>query len=196
MRPEARSWKPKLFCRPWGGQVSHAVIDTWEDEPVFNVPLLDAADIGTPHIAGHSFEGKVCGTVMVYREACRFLGLPATWSPEGILPEPIVPKVSVDAWNRRDELVLREVVKRVYDIERDDADLRAGRNGGEEARRAHFDRLRRNYPIRREFRFTRVKVSMVHPHWSKFSNRFQTENEYGLRPVDHRPEIAFRTENP
>ena len=140
------------------GQVSHAVIDTWEEEPVFHVPLLDAADIGTPHIAGHSFEGKVCGTVMVYREACRFLGVPATWLPEGILPEPIVPEVSVDASSHRDELVLREVVKQVYDIERDDADLRAGWNGDEEARSAHFDRLRRDYPVRREFRFTRVKV--------------------------------------
>ncbi len=140
------------------GRVSHAVIDTWENEPVFSVPLLDAVAIGTPHIAGHSFEGKVCGTVMVYREACRFLGLPATWSPEGLLPEPAVPEVSVDASNRRDELVLREVVKQVYDIEQDDADLRAGRNMDPEARGAYFDRLRRDYPQRREFRFTRVKV--------------------------------------
>ncbi|MFC1453356.1 4-phosphoerythronate dehydrogenase [Verrucomicrobiota bacterium] len=71
-----------------GGIVSHAVIDTWEGEPEYRTELLDRVDIGTPHIAGHSFEGKVMGTVMVYREVCRFLGLEPTWSPEALLPPP------------------------------------------------------------------------------------------------------------
>ncbi|MGQ9661476.1 MAG: 4-phosphoerythronate dehydrogenase, partial [Kiritimatiellia bacterium] len=48
------------------GQVSHAVIDTWEGEPKYSPELLERVSIGTPHIAGHSFEGKVMGTVMVY----------------------------------------------------------------------------------------------------------------------------------
>lgn len=148
------------------GVVSHAVIDTWEGEPAFRKDLLGKVDIGTPHIAGHSFEGKVNGTVMVYQEACRFLGVDAGWSPEGLLPAPIVPEVKVDAAGRSDEQALWEIVRKVYDIEADD---RAMRQCGDDAiaRAAHFDKLRKNYPVRREFRFTRVSVMNASPSLSK-----------------------------
>ncbi|MBT3193549.1 MAG: 4-phosphoerythronate dehydrogenase PdxB [Verrucomicrobia bacterium] len=134
------------------GQLSHAILDTWEGEPNFRKALLDAVDIGTPHIAGHSFEGKVMGTVMVYREACRVLGVDATWTPDDLLPEPVVPKIIVDASTKCDEAVLWEIVRQVYSIEEDDARLRTST----ENRTAHFDSLRKNYPVRREFRFTKV----------------------------------------
>ena len=139
------------------GIVAHAVIDTWEGEPRYRVALLDRVDLGTPHIAGHSFEGKVMGTVMVYREACAFLGRPAVWTPDDLLPAPQVPDVRVDAAGRGDEEVLRELVRQVYDIEGDDHRLRACREGPERCA-AHFDALRRHYPERREFRFTRVHL--------------------------------------
>jgi len=64
------------------GRVRHALLDTWEGEPAYRRDIMDRVDLATPHIAGHSFEGKVMGTVLVYREACRFLGVPATWSHE------------------------------------------------------------------------------------------------------------------
>lgn len=136
------------------GTVSHTVIDTWEGEPDFNKHLLNKADIGTPHIAGHSFEGKVTGTVMVYKEACRFLGIEPTWSPDSLLPEPIVPEITIDAKGRNDTNILRDIVHRVYNIEADDKHLRDF--GSDHA--AHFDSFRSNYPMRREFRFTQIKV--------------------------------------
>ena len=131
--------------------VSHAVIDTWEGEPTIRRDLLDRVDIGTSHIAGHSFEGKVMGTLMVYREACKVLGITPTWTPDALLPPPLVPEIAIDAAGRSPEAVLHDVVRRVYDIEADDCALRRDPKA--------FDALRKNYPIRREFHFTHVDVA-------------------------------------
>ncbi len=136
--------------------VSHAVIDTWEGEPTFRTDLLKRVDIGTPHIAGHSFEGKVYGTLLVYLAACEFLGVESTWTPDNLWPPPVVPDVEVDAAGLRDEDVLWKIAGSVYDIEADDRRLRDGCVEDDKARSAHFDRLRSKYPVRREFRFTTV----------------------------------------
>jgi len=96
-----------------GQRVAHAVIDTWEGEPDYRPDLLARADIVSPHIAGHSFEGKVNGTMQVYAQACRVLGVPATFQPQ--LPPPPLPEWRGDAAGRTDEDLLREVVLAVYD---------------------------------------------------------------------------------
>jgi erythronate-4-phosphate dehydrogenase len=140
------------------GIVAHAVIDCWEGEPAYRADLLQRADLATPHIAGHSFEGKVMGTVMVYREACRFLGVQPAWSHEPLMPPSLAPEIAADASGRRPEAVLHEIVRRVYDIEADDRRLRDGATADDKKRAAHFDRLRREYPIRREFRSTRTTL--------------------------------------
>jgi erythronate-4-phosphate dehydrogenase len=137
------------------GIVSHTVIDTWEGEPVYRTDLLRKADIVTPHIAGHSFEGKVAGTVMIYKEACQFLGSDPTWTVDNLLPPPLVPEVEVDA-SGSDDAVLWEIVRRVYDIEADDHRMRESCVPDDKKRSANFDALRRNYPVRREFPYTRV----------------------------------------
>ncbi len=137
------------------GIVAHAIIDTWEGEPDFRTDLLDRTEIATPHIAGYSYEGKYMGTVMVYREACRFLSEPAEWTPDALLPTPDVPSLVADP-TLPSEAALWELVRSVYDIEADDARMRAVPPGGESERRIHFDHLRKSYPIRREFRFTEV----------------------------------------
>ncbi len=149
---------PALLRALDAGIVRHTVLDTWEGEPRFNRTLLERVDLGTPHIAGHSFEGKVAGTMMVYEEACRFLGVNPSFSPEGLLPPALVPELTVRAAGRPDEDVLREVVKPVYGVEVDDARMRT--IDSEPARQAaEFDRQRKDYPVRREFRYTRVKAA-------------------------------------
>lgn len=132
------------------GLVSHAIIDTWENEPKIRKDLLDHVDIGTPHIAGYSFDGKVMGTLMVYKEACRFLGQKPTWSPDALLPEPPVPAINIDVSSMTDEQALWKIVQQVYNVEVDEAALRA--------KPGNFDQLRRDYYERREFRFTTVKA--------------------------------------
>ncbi|MCX6992558.1 MAG: 4-phosphoerythronate dehydrogenase PdxB [Kiritimatiellaeota bacterium] len=138
------------------GRMACAVLDTWEGEPAFRTDVLAKADIATPHIAGHSFEGKVMGTVMMYQAVCRFLGIEPTWTPEGLLPPPIVPEIRLDPAGLSEEAALWRIVRPVYDIEADDQCLRAGAAADPKTRGKHFEQLRKNYPIRREFRFTRV----------------------------------------
>jgi erythronate-4-phosphate dehydrogenase len=138
-----------------GSRVAHTVIDTWEGEPNYRPDLLARADIVSPHIAGHSYEGKVNGTMMVYEKACRVLGVAPTFQPQ--LPPPPLPEWSGDAAGT-DEAVLREAVLAVYDIMGDDARLRASCGADATARAKAFDRQRKEYPIRREFAATTVRV--------------------------------------
>ena len=145
------------------GIVSSLVLDTWEGEPAYRTDIMARADLATPHIAGHSFEGKVMGTVMVYREACRFLGVPANWNHEPLMPPAPVPRVELAAAGRSDAAILHDVVRRIYDIEADDRRLRAGAEADDRRRAAYFDELRKNYPERREFPCTRVHLTGADP---------------------------------
>lgn len=150
---------PALIRAMDEGRVSHVILDTWEGEPNYRLDVLARVDIATPHIAGHSFEGKVMGTVMVYRAVCAFLGVPATWSHEPLMPPPLVPEVKVDAVGRDDQEVLREVVRQVYDLEGDDRRFRESAVADENVRMKKFDGLRRDYPERREFHYTTVRLN-------------------------------------
>lgn len=150
---------PALLNALAEGRVSHVVLDTWEGEPDYRLDVLAKVDIATPHIAGHSFEGKVMGTVMVYREVCKFLGVPASWSHEPLMPVPLVPEVTVEVAGRTHQAVLREVVRQVYDLEGDDRRFRDSALTDHAGRIKNFDRLRSHYPERREFQYTTVKLN-------------------------------------
>jgi len=139
------------------GRIATAVLDVWEGEPRISTSLLERVAIGTPHIAGYSLDGKVNGTVMLYRAVCEFLGVSPVWHPQESLPPPPRPVVSVGTDARSDEAVIRDVVASVYPIERDDAALRGIVGVSLEQRGRYFDRLRREYPVRREFQNTVVQ---------------------------------------
>ena len=49
------------------------VLDVWENEPNISIDLLKEVVIGTPHIAGYSWEGKVNGTILIYNALCEYL---------------------------------------------------------------------------------------------------------------------------
>jgi erythronate-4-phosphate dehydrogenase len=132
-----------------GEWVRGVVLDVWENEPNILPELLDVTDIGTPHIAGYSFDGKVNGTRMIYEAACKLFGTQPVWKPS--LPSPEVPLIELTVSSgEEDEEVLRRVVRRVYDITADDAALRANVRA--------FDELRATYPVRREFFNTRLTL--------------------------------------
>lgn len=144
------------LLRALDANVGHAVIDCWEGEPDYRPDLLARADLATPHIAGHSYEGKVNGTAMVYRAACGFLGLPPEFSFG--LPPPPLPHWSADAAGRADEDILRGLALAVYDIEADSRRLKESCCADAAARAAAFDRQRGRYPVRREFSATKVTI--------------------------------------
>jgi erythronate-4-phosphate dehydrogenase len=122
------------------------VADVWNHEPSIDPSYLALADIATPHIAGYSFDGKVQGTAMVYKAACRFFHRAPAWSPKKLLSDFAGP---IDVSGSEDPVAL--AVQTAYDLAADDARLRPIAEEPETERGRFFDRLRATYPKRLEF---------------------------------------------
>ena len=147
------------------GSCAGAVLDVWENEPDISPELLAAVDLGTPHIAGYSYDGKVLATEMIYRSACSFLGITPEWSSENVLAAcRDDTAIWLDTAGRTETQLLEEVVRAVYDISRDDADFRDILAVAPEERAAYFDRLRKEYPRRLEAPGTSVTLVPHHTH--------------------------------
>ena len=133
------------------GKLRAVVLDVWENEPNIDMELLRMVDIGTPHIAGYSLDGKIAGMIMIYKAACKYFGLEARYDIEDFLPEPTVRQLRINPKSGTEQDVLAGAVRKVYDIRKDDARLRWILERPAEKRGEFFDSLRRNYPVRREF---------------------------------------------
>lgn len=117
------------------GRVGDAVIDTWEGEPLIDLELLQRAYIGTPHIAGYSADGKANADNMVLQALCRHFSLPL---PDLVVPPPL----PASFFYTGDPLQL-------YDPRNDSLQLKLHPE--------LFERLRGDYPLRRE-RFDRADI--------------------------------------
>jgi len=132
-------------------------LDVWEQEPRINPELVDRVWLATPHIAGYSLEGKIQGTEMIYQAISRFLGLPTRKQAGQFLPQPALSKVSfTSAANER--AAIRIALRACYDPRQDDARLRNTMRAPADERGAAFDRLRRDYPVRRECSSLKVQL--------------------------------------
>jgi len=138
------------------GRLRAVVLDVWEKEPAIDVELLKMVDIGTPHIAGYSLDGKINGLIMIYKSVCEYFGLEPKFDIEDFLPEPSVPQVKLNESIGGEQDALCRAVREVYRIDQDDERLRRLLDEPVEKRGAYFDKLRKNYPVRREFQNTKV----------------------------------------
>jgi erythronate-4-phosphate dehydrogenase len=136
-------------------RLAGAILDVWEGEPAIDMNLLSLSLLGTPHIAGYSFDGKINAARMMFGEVCCHFGWPAVWNPPGALPPPERDIVAFDTAGEP-EAALRAVLSVCYDIEADDRALRLLLHAPATDRPALFRRLRSAYPVRREFAATRV----------------------------------------
>ena len=130
------------------------VLDVWEPEPDLNTELLKRVDIGTPHIAGYTLEGKARGTTQVFEAYSAFIGHPQQVALDTLLPAPEFGRITLHG--PLDQATLKRLAHLVYDVRRDDAPLRkvAGVAG-------EFDKLRKNYQERREWSSLYVQCSDV-----------------------------------
>jgi erythronate-4-phosphate dehydrogenase len=140
-------------------KIAGVVLDVWENEPNIDVKLLQMVDLGSPHIAGYSFDGKVNGTEMIYHAVCRYLGVEPVWQPRTIMPAPATPLITLNPSNADEQKLVRQAVAKLYDIEADDGRLREVANEPMANRGKYFDQLRKHYPIRREFQNTKIEFS-------------------------------------
>ena len=126
------------------GRLKGTILDVWENEPDIDRELLQIVDIGTPHIAGYSQDGKANGTSMSVKALAHYFNLPlGNWYPD-LLPAPVQPEIYLDENAETPETIWYKLIHHTYPIERDDLALRKESQ--------YFENLRRNYPVRREFK--------------------------------------------
>ena len=163
------------FCNAGRGEVVHeaalhhaldgkcpdaVVLDVWDHEPKIDGRLLARVDIGTPHIAGYSLEGKLNGTAMIYQAACEFLGVEPAWDARTALP-PRRAGLPIPGFAQGDRIhagldrpgvaALADTVAAACPVLRDDEALRKTVGLSADERGRAFDELRKTYPVRREF---------------------------------------------
>ncbi len=120
------------------------ILDVWEPEPNLDTQLLEKVDIGTPHIAGYTLEGKARGTTQVYEAYCQFLGRNDMVALSSLLPSPEISEIRITG--KLSQSLLKRLIHLVYDVRRDDALLRKVA-----AIPGEFDKLRKHYQERREW---------------------------------------------
>ena len=121
------------------------VLDVFEHEPMISQELLDLVTLVTPHIAGYSLEGKARGTQMIYEAFCKKyqLEINKDFRTQLLACEPFFQGQDL-------KQALVKHLSEIYDIQQDDANLRACVVDGWVHQPA-FDALRKNYPLRREW---------------------------------------------
>lgn len=124
------------------GILAGAIIDVWENEPEIDKSLLELATIGTPHIAGYSADGKANGTAMTVQALSRFFNLGLNhWKPP-FIPMPQKPQLCLSAEAKSKKEIFCELSLQAYHIYADHHALLTSPG--------KFEKLRGDYPIRRE----------------------------------------------
>lgn len=136
-----------------------AVLDVWEGEPLVDVELAQRCDIATAHIGGYSLDGKIRGTEQIYQAFCQHFAVPAKAAIE--FPAQTLLSMQLAAHTPVMD-ALRVLCRAVYDPRSDDAAFRLSLQGDADARRAGFDQVRKNYPVRREIPDLQLHVSQPH----------------------------------
>ena len=130
-----------LKCQNKGPRL---VLDVWLDEPDINQALLPYVDIATPHIAGHTDEGKIRGTQMVFDYLAKQGETSNLATPTPRL-EQFLPRL--DALECRSKETLSQFLQRIYDIQFDHRIFLQNM-----AQSPAFSKLRKSYHGRREYK--------------------------------------------
>jgi erythronate-4-phosphate dehydrogenase len=125
------------------------VLDVWMNEPQPDPALVELTTIATPHIAGYSYDGKVMGTQMIYQAACAFFFKPVELD--------LMQQIQGEA-AKFEASGVHDAVMQAYPIMEDDRRFREILAVAPAKRGAYFDRLRKEYPVRREFCNFEVKA--------------------------------------
>ena len=129
-------------------QKLRVVLDVWENEPDIDIELLKKVSIGTPHVAGYSYEGKVNGTKMIYDSLCKFLETEKSFAFELDTSQKSIKQF--DETNQF-EIGLNNLISNIYSIQDDDNRMRKIIGMNKNERIKEFDLQRKIYPKRREF---------------------------------------------
>ncbi len=115
-------------------QVADVVLDTWENEPNLDLELLELVELGTPHIAGYSADGKANATMQSVQSLSRFFNLGIDNWQTATLANGIDKDFSLHS--------IEDFLLETYDIEVDSKRLKESPET--------FEKQRSDYPFRRE----------------------------------------------
>jgi len=137
-----------LGCALSEKKIQGAILDVWEGEPEIDYSLLELTDIGTPHIAGSTLDGKIRAITLIRDQLCEFLGISSPLNTDGFYPpvRRIRPRTDC-APNETVSRALRES----YDIAKDDASLRELASLPDNIRGKNYEGLRTARFLRPEF---------------------------------------------
>jgi len=121
-----------------------AVLDCWENEPSVSKELLNHPRllIATPHIAGHSLDGKAANTYFVYKDLCDFLDVSSNWNMQAALPT-IQPNTLPQNLSKLD------LALNMYPIQNDSKAMKAAALKSDFT--TWYSNYRRHYPVRRSW---------------------------------------------
>ena len=138
-----------------------AALDCWENEPRPLLRLLHHLQltIATPHIAGHSIDGKAANTQFTYNALCNYLKVEPAWDMYEHLPADSLPveiKSATNPWHS-----LYAAAKYLYPLARDNEVMKLWFCLSETELSNAFTDYRRHYPVRRAWQHAPIHFS--HP---------------------------------
>ncbi len=173
-----------------GRDTRFAVLDCWENEPTPLNSLLKHSGIAiaTPHIAGHSVEGKAANTQYIYNALCRFLNIQATWNMADHLPALPAPvslsiEASVQTSSQKTDIwqTLHAASKLLYPIHNDDKAMRSWADLSKPELAKSFTGYRRNYPARRAWHHAAIQLNDANA--DRLQQTLQMAQAIGLKIV-------------
>ena len=126
------------------------ILDVWCNEPDIDINLLEKTFIATPHIAGYSYDAKLKATEMLFHALNTHFDMS--------LEAPAIFNSNQEIMNIDDDAIQLAVLQS-YDVRSDAIALRGLMDEKEQERSTYFDSLRKNYPIRREFKNRIIQVN-------------------------------------
>lgn len=148
------------------------LIDCWEKEPHINEALYKTAHQATPHIAGHSLDAKIAGSLMVYETLCQFWQTPQQNQWQQNLPQtPAIIEVNNP---HSEQHQLMQIMTQAHNPQSDDHAIRAP-NIAQVI--AQFEDYRRHYPQYREWQHHRVAAASPQLHTKLMALGFKILNK-------------------
>jgi len=136
-----------------------AALDCWEHEPRPSRNLFSHAGmaIATPHIAGHSLDGKSANTQYIYNALCNYLKIEPVWDKSDHLPQAAKPRtlsVEGDRWQQ-----LYTACNYLYPLAEDNHTMKSWPELGKSELPNPFTDYRRHYPVRRDWQQLAIHFS-------------------------------------
>lgn len=133
------------------------ILDVWRNEPQIDLELVRKVTLGTPHIAGYGLDARIKATELIYTAACNFFKTGMQWKPSGKIMNTGMKEIRVNE-DANEKGAIPLAVLSHYDVRSDAVSLRSIPEDDGEKTGHYFDELRKNYPLRRNFSATTIRL--------------------------------------